>query len=200
MMIAVLANDEQWNELIAGYNEAGLVRIASLPEQDDSFDGYIVLEGATVEQLNSLNKPVLLNAVITTLTTINAGVNICRINGWNSFLSRKTWEVAGKVDKALKNIFSPLNRELIQVADEPGLVAARTIAMIVNEAYFALGEAVSSTTEIDTAIKLGTNYPSGPFDWAQKIGVYNIYALLLALSKADDRYLPAPLLQQAANA
>jgi len=200
MMVAVLANDVQWNELIAGSNEAGLVRIASLPEKDASFDGYVILEGATVEQLNGLNKPVLLNAVITTLTTINAGVNIFRINGWNGFLARKTWEVTGKVDEVVKNIFSPLNRELIQVADEPGLVAARTIAMIVNEAYFALGEAVSSTTEIDTAMKLGTNYPLGPFEWAQKIGVDNIYALLLALSKTDDRYLPAPLLQQAASA
>lgn len=199
-MIAVLANDVQWNELIAGFNEAGLVRIASLPEKNASFDGYVILEGATVEQLNGLNKPVLLNAVITTLTTINAGTNIFRINGWNGFLARKTWEVAGKVDEEMKNIFSPLNRALIQVADEPGLVAARTIAMIVNEAYFASGEVVSSATEIDTAMKLGTNYPLGPFEWAQKIGVDNIYALLLALSKTDDRYLPAPLLQQAASA
>jgi len=199
-MIAVLANDVQWNELIAGSQEAGLVRIASLPEQPASFEGYIVLEGATIEQLNGLNKPVLLNAVITTLSTINAGINIFRINGWNGFLARETWEIAGSLNEEVKNIFSPLNRELIQVADEPGLVAARTIAMIVNEAYFALGEAVSSTVAIDTAMKLGTNYPSGPFEWAAKIGVDNIYALLLALSKRDDRYLPAPLLQQAASA
>lgn len=199
-MIAVLANDVQWDELIAGSSEAGLMRITSLPEQDASFDGYIILEGATIEQLNGLNKPVLLNAVITTLTAISAGVNIFRINGWNGFLARKTWEIAGSLNEEVKNIFSPLNRELVQVADEPGLVAARTIAMIINEAYFALGEGVSSTTEIDTAMKLGTNYPSGPFEWAQKIGLGNIYGLLLALSKADDRYSPAPLLQQSASA
>lgn len=198
-MIAVLANDVQWNEINAGSSEAELVRITSLPEQDAFFDGYIILEGATVDQLNGLNKPVLLNAVITTLTAINAGANIYRINGWPGFLSRNTWEIAGNVNEEAKNIFSPLNRALIQVADEPGLVAARTIAMIVNEAYFALGEAVSSTAEIDTAMKLGTNYPFGPFEWAQKIGVDKIYALLLALSKTDDRYLPAPLLQQAAS-
>ena len=48
--------------------------------------------------------------------------------------------------------------------DIPGFISARVVSMIINEAYFALEEEVSSKEEIDTAMKLGTNYPYGPFD------------------------------------
>jgi 3-hydroxybutyryl-CoA dehydrogenase len=198
MMIAVLANDTQWDELIAGVSEPALVRISSLAEQAASIDAYIILEPVTIEQLSTLKKPVLLNAVTGTLKEMKAAANVLRINGWNGFLSRKTWEITGVMNEAVKNIFADLNKQFIEVADEPGLIAARTIAMIINEAYFALGEEVSSKAEIDTAMKLGTNYPYGPFEWATKIGAGNIYQLLLTLSKTDQRYLPAQLLKQEA--
>lgn len=197
-MIAVMANDAQWDELTAGSNEPALLRISSLAEQAASVDGYIILEPVTIEQLNTFEKPVLLNAVAITLQEMKAAANVLRINGWNGFLSRKTWEITGVMNETVKNIFVVLNKQFIEVADEPGLIAARTIAMIINEAYFALGEEVSSKAEIDTAMKLGTNYPYGPFEWATKIGAGNIYQLLLTLSKTDQRYLPAPLLKQEA--
>ncbi len=63
--------------------------------------------------------------------------------------------------------------------------------MIVNEAYYALGEKVSTKAEIDIAMKLGTNYPLGPFEWSEQIGLQNIYSLLLKLSADDNRYLVA---------
>ena len=68
--------------------------------------------------------------------------------------------------------------------------------MIINEAYFAIGEDVSSKNEIDLAMKLGTNYPYGPFEWAKKIGLHNIYYLLKTLSNNDNRYIPAKALKQ----
>ena len=44
--------------------------------------------------------------------------------------------------------------------------------MIINEAFLALQEGVSTKEEINTAMKLGTNYPLGPFEWVEKIGPY----------------------------
>ena len=67
--------------------------------------------------------------------------------------------------------------------------------MIINEAYYAKDEDVSTEKEIDTAMKLGTNYPFGPFEWAQIIGIRNIYTLLKTLSEKDNRYIPSPLLE-----
>jgi 3-hydroxybutyryl-CoA dehydrogenase len=80
------------------------------------------------------------------------------------------------------------------VPDVPGMIAASVIAMIINEAYFAWGDEVSTKQDIDTAMKLGTNYPHGPFEWCDIIGVQPIYHLLQELAKADDRYTPAPAL------
>jgi len=200
MRIAVLANDAQWKEMIDGAAEAAFERVNSLDRDDDSITAWIILEKTTSGQLNALQKPVLLNAVVHTITELGLASNIVRINGWNGFLARRTWELAGTVNDTIKEVFAFLNRQYIVVADEPGLIAVRTIAMIINEAYFALGESVSTKAEIDTAMKLGTNYPYGPFEWAEKTGIDNIYALLLSLSRTDKRYLPAPLLQKEATA
>ena len=66
--------------------------------------------------------------------------------------------------------------------------------MIINEAYFALESNISTKEEIDIAMKLGTNYPFGPFEWSKKIGLKKIYLLLNELSKQDKRYEPSTLL------
>jgi 3-hydroxybutyryl-CoA dehydrogenase len=79
------------------------------------------------------------------------------------------------------------------------MVSARVVAMIVNEAYFALGEAISSKKDIDTAMKLGTNYPFGPFEWSEKVGLKNIYSLLLKLSESSARYAIAPAMIKELN-
>ena len=72
--------------------------------------------------------------------------------------------------------------------------------MIINEGYFALQNNVSTKEEIDIAMKLGTNYPYGPFEWSKKIGLKNIYALLQKLSITDKRYTPSSLLTAEATA
>ena len=198
MKIAVLANDEQWKELMDAIVTTDIVRIDSL--QDDTADAYILLDSTDTDAVLKLKKPVLLNSVIYTLMELKTSSNVLRINGWNGFLQRKIWEVAGTIADEVKTIFTALEKQYIAVADEAGLVAVRSISMIINEAYFALGEEISTKEEIDIAMKLGTNYPLGPFEWANKIGLKNIYALLCTLSKTDKRYLPAPLLQKEATA
>jgi 3-hydroxybutyryl-CoA dehydrogenase len=77
------------------------------------------------------------------------------------------------------------------------MIAARVIAMIINEAYWGLGEGISTKAEIDIAMKSGTNYPYGPFEWSEKIGLSKIGALLKKLSEEDRRYALAPALEEA---
>ena len=64
--------------------------------------------------------------------------------------------------------------------------------------FFTLDEKVSSKKEIDIAMKLGTNYPYGPFEWCEKTGLNNIYELLTKLSITHPRYEPAALLKKEA--
>lgn len=156
-------------------------------------------EGFAFTQVKEL--PVFVNAVSQTCRELP--INAIRINGWISFLNRPIWEVVGsdqqQTRKAIE-LLEQMGRKAIAVPDEPGMIAARVVAMIINEAYFALGEDLSSKTEIDTAMKLGTNYPYGPFEWAGIIGVHRVAKLLETLSLTDDRYALAPtFLKELAN-
>ena len=62
--------------------------------------------------------------------------------------------------------FAPL-----PVADAPGLVVARTVAMLINEAADAVLQGVCSPDGADAAMKLGVNYPAGPFEWLARWSV-----------------------------
>ncbi|MGQ9864090.1 MAG: 3-hydroxyacyl-CoA dehydrogenase family protein [Bacteroidia bacterium] len=83
------------------------------------------------------------------------------------------------------------------VPDQVGMVRARVLAMIINEAYHLKGETHLDPQTIDLAMQLGVNYPEGPFSWAQKIGLTHIRDILWALYKhCGPAYMPAPLLEQ----
>jgi 3-hydroxybutyryl-CoA dehydrogenase len=196
MTIVVVATDEQWDELSTTSGDIEWVRqdkYLSLAAHETA-DAFFILDENSNLNYTATTKPVFINSVITTLQELNVPVNVLRINGWNSFLQRPVWEVAGMIDDNSKTIFEKIAKKIVEVKDEPGLVAATIIAMIINEAYFAWGENVSSKEAIDTAMKLGTNYPYGPFEWAGKIGINNIFNLLHKLSLTDSRYQPAPAL------
>ena len=86
------------------------------------------------------------------------------------------------------------------VEDRVGLVTPRVICQIINEACFTLQEGTASMQDIDLSMRLGANYPRGPFAWANAIGVERVYAVLEALwhDTHDERYKVCPLLKRQA--
>lgn len=76
-----------------------------------------------------------------------------------------------------------------------GFIFPRTIAQIINEAYFAFSEGVASREDIDRAMKFGVNYPQGPFEWSQG-REHIVRTLLIELLREtnDERYRPSPFL------
>jgi 3-hydroxybutyryl-CoA dehydrogenase len=82
--------------------------------------------------------------------------------------------------------------------DAPGLLIARTVAMLINEAADAVHQGVCDSQGADLAMKLGTNYPAGPFEWLQRLGAPYAVTLLDHLFAAyrSERYRVSPLLQQ----
>jgi 3-hydroxybutyryl-CoA dehydrogenase len=141
-----------------------------------------------------LPRPVIINSVTITLAVIQLA--FIRINAWPTFLKRNIAEITvlPPQEDDLKAVFKQLGWNYQPVPDTAGMISARVVAMIVNEAYFTFGDGVSTKEEIDIAMKLGTNYPFGPFEWSQLIGLKNIYELLVTLSEEDTRYEIAPIL------
>lgn len=153
----------------------------------------------TKQLRQTFKTPVAVNAVAKTLTDLPEG--FIRFNGWPGFLSGPLLEAAANEKNKMiaEKAFSVLGKKTEWVPDIPGFITARVLGMIINEAYFALDEKLSSKQEIDTAMKLGTNYPFGPFEWSEKIGLKKILALLQILSITNSRYSPSPLLEKQAT-
>lgn len=83
------------------------------------------------------------------------------------------------------------------VQDRVGMVTPRIICMIINEAFYTLQEGTATQEDIDISMKLGTNYPFGPFEWAHRIGLKHVYETLEAIYQDthDERYKVCPLLK-----
>jgi len=81
-------------------------------------------------------------------------------------------------------------------------IEARILATIVNEAASAVADGVASPDGIDTAMRLGTNWPEGPLAWGERIGLASVVHTLDALHAAvpDGRYRVTPLMRGVADA
>jgi 3-hydroxybutyryl-CoA dehydrogenase len=111
----------------------------------------------------------------------------------------------GADDRALAaaaRYFAGLGKHVECVLGEaPGLVLGRIVCQLVNEAHFAVGQGIATPDDVDTAMRLGFNYPRGPFELAGAIGPARVVSVLDALRSAlgEERYRVAPLLRRAAR-
>ena len=204
MRLVVLANEQQKGELLsAGINDDCKIdwinssnEFASYPDADALLDLLFEENKYDVTRLQRfLQKTVIINSVTKTISEI--GFPFIRINAWPGFLKRNITEVAcgiGSNKKEVERVLSSFNKKTEWTPDIKGFISARVVSMIINEAWFALEEKVSTKEEVDIAMKLGTNYPYGPFEWGKKIGLKNIVGLLDELSLTEKRYVPATLL------
>lgn len=150
--------------------------------------------------------PVFVNAVKLSLNEAVYATDSkikCRLFGINAlptFIAQPKWELSlyrkfemPELDKLMK-LFQI---EYLPVEDRVGLVKPRIIFMIINEACYTLQEGTASIEDIDTAMKLGTNYPFGPFEWCDRIGITYVFETLAAMYEdtKDERYKICPLLK-----
>ncbi|MFJ4052963.1 3-hydroxyacyl-CoA dehydrogenase PaaH [Pseudomonas sp. NPDC089743] len=111
----------------------------------------------------------------------------------------------GKADQADESalyvaagLFQSLGWQVSAIDDTPALVVMRTVAMLANEGADAVMQGVASATDVDRAMRYGTNYPRGPLAWADSIGVRLVLHVLSMLQEhyGDDRYRPSALLRR----
>jgi 3-hydroxybutyryl-CoA dehydrogenase len=154
--------------------------------------GFSPDEGRIRQLSRLLPIPIMVNSVV--YTTEELGQPFIRLNAWPGMLEREVHELAigpGVDGGVLEGLYRQLGWKYRLAPDVPGMISGRILAMIINEAYYTLQENISTREEIDIAMKLGTNYPWGPFEWSEKIGLENIYDLLNKLGATDHRYKPA---------
>ncbi len=201
MHIQIRASEEQ-KDIFLQKNINPDFKISWFTDKIIDADAYIDLMCNNKNDVfvEELTKPVIMNSVIGTCESLPN--NYCRINAWNGFLEKSKIEAATLskfLEPSFNEIFNGLGFEILFVSDIIGMVSPRAISMIINEAYFGLEDGISTKNDIDTAMKLGTNYPFGPFEWGAKIGLTNVVKLLIELSKTDSRYTPSSLLLQEAK-
>lgn len=209
MRLVVLTNEQLKEELLStGINESCKIEwinsskeLLSHTQADVVIDLLFEDNGYDTSHLTDfLKRPVFVNAM--NKTTAEIGLPVIRLNAWPGFLKRNIAEVSTNDDvnkNKAEEILGLLRRKAEWVPDVKGFISARVVSMIINEAYFALEENVSTKEEIDIAMKLGTNYPFGPFEWSKEIGLKKIAALLTELFVTEKRYEPANLLLKEAK-
>ncbi len=210
MKILVVGNAKEFEELHEKFGNAHDLYLSedqmiTLNGYDLIFDFSLVDDPERLQQYKSIPIPLFIHSLTTTLQelTIFASLsseNVFGFNGLPTFIDRPLLEVSCLPggESALKRICQRLETAYELVDDRIGMVTPRVIAMIINEAYYTVQEGTASRKDIDHGMKLGTNYPKGPFEWCQAIGVVRIYELLEAMYEdtKEERYKICPLLKR----
>lgn len=96
------------------------------------------------------------------------------------------------VEEAI-GLFQALGKQVSVVRDTPGMIVARTVAMLADFAADALDRGVASPEDVDTAMRLGVNYPMGPVEWGRRLTPGWVRDLLGRLHEVypSGRYAPS---------
>jgi 3-hydroxybutyryl-CoA dehydrogenase len=165
---------------------------------------------AVYNQAIMQQKPIVVNAVWHSLSMAIAQYSTlplhCQLIGMNAlptFINRSLWEISLPDASPERKIFAEqvlanLGIKFHFTDDRVGMVTPRIVTMIINEAYFLWQEQGANKQDIDIAMKLGVNYPQGPFEWAANIGITNVIKTLEAVynDTHDERYRLCPLLKR----
>ncbi|MFZ5630945.1 MAG: 3-hydroxyacyl-CoA dehydrogenase family protein [Spirochaetota bacterium] len=95
-----------------------------------------------------------------------------------------------------------LDKTPVVCKDAPGFITSRLGIVLLNEAIFALQEGLMTAEEIDTSMKLGYNFPMGPLQLADFIGLDVVFAVTQTLYEnyQDTKYRPCLLLRKKVEA
>ncbi|HEY9045619.1 MAG TPA: 3-hydroxyacyl-CoA dehydrogenase family protein [Ohtaekwangia sp.] len=215
MNILIIGENTHYKEALQKFGEHHTYSVVGEHREAEKFleshdlvmDFIIDEEPARFEIYVDKNATVFLNTCKVSLGELTFMVGhdlqsrIFGFNGLPTFINRPILEVSlwrAEDEANLRKICEALKTEFLIVDDRVGLVTPRVICMIINEAYYTVMEGTASREDIDMAMKLGTNYPYGPFEWCKRIGITHVYELLEALYEdtRDERYKICPLLKK----
>ena len=106
-------------------------------------------------------------------------------------------ETTDETVRIISEVAANMGKETVVINEFPGFVTSRISALVGNEAFIMLQEGLGTPEDIDKAIKLGLNYPMGPFELVDLVGLdTRLNNLNYLHEKLGEKYRPAPLLEQ----
>ncbi len=187
------------------YNFAeSLTESTPIQEAEVIFDFISARAPETLKIYNQISALVFLNTTFRTLSEVIESVGLKKVIfgfcGLPTFVNRELLEVCiykTSDEVVLNEVCTALHTKYSLVKDQVGFITPRVICMIINEAYFTVEEGTATREDVDLAMKLGTNYPLGPFEWTEKIGLQNIVNVLDTVHRVtgDVRYEVCALLR-----
>lgn len=98
-------------------------------------------------------------------------------------------------------LFQAIGLSVSQIADTPGMAVMRTVTQLAAVAADAATVGVATLADIDLAMRLGTNYPSGPLEWADTLGLAQVATVLdnLHAGYGEDRYRVPTIIRRRAT-
>lgn len=210
MEILVVGNAKEFEELQEKFGNTHRLQLRK--DQESLQNGYDIIfdfgladDPERIQEYQSVDIPIFIHTLTTTLQELNIFASfspngVFGFNGLPTFINRPLLEVSclSGGEKALKEACNALKSDYQIVDDRIGMVTPRVVAMIINEAYYTVQEGTATREDIDLGMKLGTNYPKGPFEWSRSIGIEKVYELLEALYEdtKEERYKICPLLKK----
>lgn len=100
--------------------------------------------------------------------------------------------------EVVKVFASKIGKTPVEVYEYPGFITTRAIVPLLNEAMYILLEGVATAKDIDTAMKLGYNFPNGPLEMADIMGLDEVLTWMETLWKTlgEPRYRACPILRK----
>ena len=204
MKIAVAGEEKRLKEFRTLISEENILVEFENFETESDFSTFDLIIDLNADDRNEINDAVLVSGKFVLLCAVKKSLKqlldkkksadrIAGINALPTFLSRPLQEISFIDQNEIsnwENLFLSLNWKTKIIKDSIGMVTPRILFMIINEACFTMEEGTAMKEDIDSGMKMGTAYPIGPFEWADKIGIENIYETLLAIKQnsGDDRY------------
>ncbi len=111
-------------------------------------------------------------------------------------------ETSEETVQAVMEFSRRVGKTPVRVNEAPGGIVSRILRGYLNVAVDVLAEGVATVEDIDTAMKLGANFPMGPFELIDLIGVdiHTINSDALARELGDLKYRPHAFLRKMVRA
>ena len=193
-------------------------RIESLAESDFIIEAILEVEDAKIDLLRKLDEicppPIIFASNTSSISITRMGARTRRadrvigMHFMNPVPAMRLVEIirglatSQQTYDMTRELAERLGKTTMVAEDFPGFIVNRVLLPMINEAIYTLYEGVGQVTDIDTAMKLGTNQPMGPLELADLIGLDTCLAIMEVMQRVlgDDKYRPCPLLKKYVDA